>query len=130
MWALEAVGDMFKWVVCQSPRQQRRGWAVVREKPVFSSFWNVDSGGCGFSKRGDDRNRTRQGWLEVRGVSSGGRRSRWSSQASSSGLLRQHPTISPVRTTTVFLGVLNAETQSSDDVHENWFLQEGRPRNI
>ena len=130
MWALEAVGDMVKWAMCQSPREQRRGWAVVREKLVFSSFWNVYSGGCGFTKSGEDRSRTRQSWWEVRGVSSGGRRSRWSSQASSSGLLRQHPTISPVQTTMVFLGVLNAETQSSDDVHENWFLQEGRPRNI
>ena len=52
-----------------------------------------------------------QGWWEVRAVSSGGRRSRWGSQVSSSGLLQQHPANSPVRTTRAFMGVLNPETE-------------------
>ena len=43
-----------------------------------------------------------QGWREVRTVSSGGRRSRWDPQASSSGLLQQHPANSPVQTTRAF----------------------------
>ena len=63
-----------------------------------------------------------QGCWEVSGVSSGGRRSRWGSQASSSGLLRQHPANSPVRTTRVFMGVLNPEPC----VHENLCLEKGR----
>ena len=44
-----------------------------------------------------------QGWREVRTVSSGGRRSRWDPQASSSGLLQQHPANSPVQTTRAFM---------------------------
>ena len=71
-----------------------------------------------------------QGWREVRGVSSEGRRNRWGSQASSSGLLRQHPANGPVRTTRAFIGVLNPEAQSSMCVMGTVVLRSVVPRNM
>ena len=63
-------------------------------------------------------------------MSLGGRRSRWGSQASSSGLLWQHPANSPVRTTRVFMGVLNPEAQSSMCVMGTVVLRSAVPRNV
>ena len=71
-----------------------------------------------------------QGWREVRGVSSEGRRNRWGSQASSSGLLWQHPANGPVRTTRAFIGVLNPEAQSSMCVMGTVVLRSVVPRNM
>ena len=71
-----------------------------------------------------------QEWWEVRGVSSGGRRSRWGSQASSSELLWQHPANSPVQTTRVFMGILNPEAQSSMCVMGTGVLARAVPRDM
>ena len=72
----------------------------------------VVSGGCGFTERREDRVGPGQVCWEVKGVSSGGRRSRWGSHASSSGLLWQYPANSPVRTTRLFMGVLKPEAKT------------------
>ena len=67
-----------------------------------------------------------QGWWEVRRVSSGGRRSRWGSQGSSPGLLRQNPSQQPSADNQGVHGSLEPRDRAVMHVQENWCLEKGR----
>ena len=49
---------------------------MFREKLIFSSFWNMESGGFGVTKRREDRSRTRARVAGGQGSVLRGRRSR------------------------------------------------------
>ena len=66
-----------------------------------------------------------QGWWEVRGVSSGGRRSRWGSQGSSPGLLQQNPSQHPSSDKQGVHGGLEPRDRAVKHVQENWCLEKG-----
>lgn len=100
---------------------------MVREKLVFEEdvVWRL-----WFTERREERVGPVQGCWEVRGVSSGERRSRWGSQASSSGRLQQLPATRPVQTSRLFMAVLKPAAKSSMCVMDTGILRRAVPRNV
>ena len=87
----------------------------------------MESGGCGFTERRKDRVGPGQGWREVRGVSSGGRRSR-----RFPGFQLRAPAAAPSQQPSADHQGLHESLEPRDRsvmrVQENWRLEKGRPQ--